>query len=47
MSVSAALLKLQRDREVMAIVEGRDGSSVGLLTLKDLVEEIVGDLEAW
>lgn len=46
-SVSAALLKMQRAREAMAIVEERGGTCLGILTLKDLVEEIVGDLEAW
>lgn len=47
MTVSAALLKLQRAREAMAIVEDAAGHCVGILTQKDLVEEIVGDLEAW
>lgn len=46
-SVSAALVKLQRSREAMAIVQDRAGGCSGILTLKDLVEEIVGDLEAW
>ncbi len=45
--VSAALVTLQRGRETMAIVEDRAGHCVGILTLKDLVEEVVGDLEAW
>lgn len=46
-SVSAALLKLQRARQTMAIVVDRSDHCVGILTLKDLVEEIVGDLEVW
>jgi putative hemolysin len=46
-NVSAALLKLQRARETMAVVIDRAGGCVGVLTLKDLVEEIVGDLEVW
>lgn len=46
-TVPAALLKLQQSHEFMAIVTDRRGRCVGLLTLKDLVEEIVGDLEAW
>ncbi len=46
-SVSSVLLELQRARRTMAIVQDRRGAHVGLLTLKDLVEEIVGDLEAW
>ncbi len=46
-SVAAILFRLQRARETMAIVEDPVGHCVGLLTQKDLVEEIVGDLEAW
>ena len=46
-TVSAALLKLQRAREAMAIVVDRGDHCVGILTLKDLVEEVVGDLEVW
>lgn len=46
-SVSTALLRLQQLRQTMAIVQDRNGVCVGILTLKDLVEEIVGDLEAW
>ena len=46
-TVSAALLKLQRTREAMAIVVDRTDHCVGILTLKDLVEEVVGDLEVW
>jgi len=46
-TVTVALLKLQRARQTMAIVQDRAGHCTGILTLKDLVEEIVGDLEAW
>jgi CBS domain containing-hemolysin-like protein len=31
----------------MAIVTDRAGHCLGLFTIKDLVEEIVGELEAW
>ena len=44
--VTDALYRLQRAGAVMAIV-GRDGETVGLVTVKDLVEEIVGELYAW
>lgn len=47
LAVPAALLQLQRARQAMAIVQDGVGHCVGILTLKDLVEEIVGDLEAW
>ena len=45
--VATALLRLQRARQTMAIAQDRAGNCVGILTLKDLVEEIVGDLEVW
>jgi CBS domain containing-hemolysin-like protein len=47
MRVPAALLRLQRSRQTMAIVQDEQEHCVGLLTIKDLVEEIVGELEAW
>ncbi len=45
--VSSALLRMQNARRAMAIVVNRTGACVGVLTMKDLVEEIVGDLAAW
>ncbi len=46
-TVPGALVKLQQARQAMAIVNDRYGNCIGILTVKDLVEEIVGDLEAW
>jgi putative hemolysin len=46
-TVLNALRTLQRAHEVMAIVCDARGYCLGLLTVKDLVEEIVGELEAW
>ncbi len=46
MSVTEALYRLQRERAMMAIVQ-RDDRPVGIVTIKDLVEEIVGELEEW
>ncbi|MFO0837320.1 MAG: CNNM domain-containing protein [Phycisphaerae bacterium] len=46
-SVPVALLRLQQARQAMAAVTDRAGNCVGILTLKDLVEEIVGELEVW
>jgi putative hemolysin len=46
-TVPAALLELQRSREVMGIVVDPAGNCLGLFTIKDLVEEIVGELAAW
>ena len=45
--VAAALLRLQRARQAMAIIVDATGEFLGLLTVKDLVEEIVGELEVW
>lgn len=45
--VSAALLKMQNAGQAMAIVVDRSHRCLGVLTVKDLVEEIVGDLAAW
>jgi len=47
MGVTDALYRMQRGRETMAVVEDAAGSHVGLVTVKDLVEEIVGELDAW
>lgn len=46
-TVPAALLKLQRAHQAMAIVTDPAGHCLGLFTIKDLVEEIIGELEAW
>lgn len=46
-TVSAAMLKLQQNRQVMGIATDGAGHCVGLFTMKDLAEEIVGELEAW
>lgn len=47
MTVTDALYRMQRAHAAMAIVTDADGNHVGLVTIKDLVEEIVGELEAW
>ena len=46
-TVPAALLKLQQARQAMAVVCDRADNCIGILTVKDLVEQIVGELEAW
>ncbi len=46
-SVAAGLYQLRRARQPMGIVINKAGRAVGIVTIKDLVEEIVGELEAW
>ncbi len=45
--VVEALSILQRERRRMAVVVDKWGNAVGLVTVKDLVEEVVGELSAW
>jgi CBS domain containing-hemolysin-like protein len=42
-----ALTRLRSAVSPMAVVTDSDGSALGIVTPKDLVEEIVGELEAW
>ena len=44
-SASLALRRLQRFRQHMALVRDEKGKIVGLLTVEDLVEELVGEIE--
>jgi len=46
-SVAAALVRLQRERETLAAVVDRGGNLLGLVTRKDLLEELTGELPEW
>ena len=47
-SVGEALKAMRTGRQAMAIVtEGSTNEPLGLLTLKDLVEPLTGELAAW
>ncbi len=46
-SVSAALYDMREARRTIGVVIDRWGNPIGVVTTKDLVEEIVGDLAAW
>ena len=46
-SIFTALETLRRDRCPVGIVEDADGRPLGLVTLKDLVEPLLGELSAW
>jgi putative hemolysin len=47
LSVAEALYTLRKTAQQMAVVKGPQGDAIGLVTIKDLVEEIVGELAAW
>lgn len=46
MTVTEALYAMRRERSMMAVAQ-KDSKAVGIVTIKDLVEEIVGELEEW
>ncbi|MBL7139984.1 MAG: DUF21 domain-containing protein [Planctomycetes bacterium] len=46
-AVAAAMVRMRRSRAAMAVVTDDKDRAVGIVTIKDLVEEIVGDLAAW
>ena len=43
--VTAALRLFKRERRPMAVVRDQDGKTTGILTLENVLEEIVGDIE--
>jgi CBS domain containing-hemolysin-like protein len=47
MPVAEALRRMREERQPLAVVVDETGDAVGLATIKDLVEEIVGELRAW
>ena len=46
-TVSDALYHMQQAHQTLAVVTDARGASVGIVTIKDLVEQIVGELAAW
>ena len=46
-SIVEALYALQRAGQQMAVITDSQDCPVGIVTVKDLVERIVGELEAW
>jgi len=47
MPVGQAMFRMRAARAAMAVVRNPRGRAVGIITIKDLVEEIVGELAAW
>jgi CBS domain containing-hemolysin-like protein len=47
MTVPQALLRLRKARAAIAVVRDDKGRAVGVITVKDLVEEVVGELAEW
>lgn len=46
-SVDDTLFRLQHNRQRMGIVIDKNKRAIGIVTIKDLVEEIVGELAVW
>ena len=42
-----AIALMRRDRVQLAVVADRPDRPIGIVTMKDLVEPLVGDLAAW
>ena len=45
--ISEALARIRQDAAGLAIVTGKAGQPVGVVTVKDLIEPITGDLRQW
>jgi len=46
-NVRSAITLMQRARQTIAVVVDMQNRAIGLVTMKDLIEELVGDLESW
>ncbi|GAF71453.1 unnamed protein product [marine sediment metagenome] len=46
-TVAIAIAKMQHSQDPLGIVTDRGGQMLGIVTMKDLLEEVVGELQAW
>lgn len=46
-SVGQAFAALQRDKQVMGVARDAEQRAVGIVTMKDIVEEVVGEIHEW
>ena len=46
-TIDEALVQLQKRRQVMSVVADSEGRAIGIVTMKDLVEEVAGELYEW
>ncbi len=45
--LAEAVTQMRHERRTMAVVQDEDGAPLGLITLKDLVEPLTGELAGW
>ena len=45
--IDDALVRMQKTKQRMAMVIDKNNKPIGIVTIKDLVEEIVGELMEW
>lgn len=44
LSADRLLLRMQREHKLLAVIQGSDGRNIGICTVEDLLEELVGEI---
>lgn len=44
LSADRLLLRMQREHKLLAVIQGTDGHNIGICTVEDLLEELVGEI---